>query len=168
MSALVEKFANAFAFTALAHMPGHGLTTDDLTTPAAQESWAGIPTDGWPSTAARRSPMHEKDWPLDDLEPGTYTMTSTGDGPGDAVVTDDGRLLVQQYEGHWRDLTDAYRTPPMSTTGSSAAPETGHSTAGTSPVSAPRAAAVSGGVQGLRGQPEAGPVDRRGGDRARE
>ncbi|WP_043737479.1 hypothetical protein [Nocardia asiatica] len=47
-------------------------------------------------------------WPFGDLTPGTYTMTSVGDGDGDAVITDDGRLLVQQHEGCWHDLTSTY------------------------------------------------------------
>lgn len=52
----------------------------------------------------------EPAWPLGDLTPGTYTLTSTGDGPGDAVITDDGRILVEQFEGDWRDLTFVYRS----------------------------------------------------------
>lgn len=49
------------------------------------------------------------EWPFGDLTPGTYTMYSIGDGDGDAVITDDGRLLVRQHEGCWHDLTDIYR-----------------------------------------------------------
>lgn len=54
----------------------------------------------------------EGEWPFP-FPPGTYTMTSSHEGDGDAVITDDGRLLVQQdavgnSEARWLDLTDIY------------------------------------------------------------
>ena len=50
-----------------------------------------------------------------DLAPGDYWMTSIGDGRGRAIVTYQGRLLVEQFpdsEGRvlWSDLTDVYRS----------------------------------------------------------
>jgi hypothetical protein len=55
MSLLAERFANAFAFTALGHRPDPGLRADDLTTPAAVARWNEWPTpDQWMAEHGRK------------------------------------------------------------------------------------------------------------------
>lgn len=55
-------------------------------------------------------------WPFGPLAPGSYRMWSSGDGWGDAVITEGGRLLVRQldrdgtYGDDWHDMTSIYRT----------------------------------------------------------
>ena len=49
MSALAERFTAAFE-----HALHHGLTTDDLTTPEAQQSWAQYDPDGWMAEHGRK------------------------------------------------------------------------------------------------------------------
>lgn len=77
----------------------HGLriTTDPEPTPAT----------GWTEPA---------DWPIPGHAPGLYSMYSIGDGHGPAVITENGRLLIQQNDEsgndseEWRDRTDLYKS----------------------------------------------------------
>ncbi|QIS18924.1 hypothetical protein [Nocardia terpenica] len=62
--------------------------------------------------------MTDTPWPVGDLSPGLYTLTSPG-GTSLAVVTDDGRLLVQLDDLYtstpsdkWEDMTQIYRKGP--------------------------------------------------------
>lgn len=53
-----------------------------------------------------------KAWPFGDLAPGTYTVAAIAGDTTGAVITDDGRLLVEQFDPPnrqiWSDLTDVY------------------------------------------------------------
>lgn len=56
------------------------------------------------------------DWPIPGHAPGLYSAYSTGDGHGPAVITENGRLLIQQNDesgddsDEWQDHTDLYQS----------------------------------------------------------
>lgn len=77
--------------------------------------------------AAATTWQEPEGWPLPELAPGMYALTS-GDGTGPAAVTEDGRLLVLQSDGKdWADLADSYRPGVWSMVRTTPLPEGGQS-----------------------------------------